>query len=180
MAITAPCAFVNPIGAVIIGGIAGILVIWSVLFVEKVLKVDDPVGAVSVHGVNGAWGCLSIGLFADGTYGGGLNGVATPPLGILYGGGIGQLVAEIIGVGANLLWVFPVALLFFFVVEKTMGNRTPASVEIDGLDVPEMGILGYVTEDTAAVQLAGQEILGSTSMKAKHVSVQEGVTAGKH
>ena len=76
VAITAPCAFVNPIGAVIIGAIAGVLVIWSVLFVERVLKVDDPVGAVSVHGVNGAWGCLSIGLFADGAYGAGWNGVA--------------------------------------------------------------------------------------------------------
>ena len=59
VAITAPCAFVNPVGAVIIGAIAGVLVIWSVLFVERVLKIDDPVGAVSVHGVNGAWGCLS-------------------------------------------------------------------------------------------------------------------------
>ncbi|HEY2155490.1 MAG TPA: ammonium transporter [Isosphaeraceae bacterium] len=180
VAITAPCAFVNPIGAVIIGGIAGILVIWSVLFVEKVLKVDDPVGAVSVHGVNGAWGCLAIGLFADGNYGGGLNGVATAPLGLLYGGGITQLVAEMIGVGANLLWVFPVALLFFFVVEKTMGNRTPASVEIDGLDIPEMGVLGYVNEDVQAVQFAGQEILGASAMKSKHAPVQEGVTAGKH
>ncbi len=110
----------------------------------------------------------------------GLNGVATAPLGIFYGGGISQLVAEMIGVGANLLWVFPVALLFFFIVEKTMGNRTPASVEIDGLDIPEMGVLGYVEEDVPAVQNAGQEILGSASMKAKHVSVQEGVTAGKH
>src|SRR5437868_2688931 len=69
VAITAPSAFVTPVGAVIIGGIAGVLVVWSVLFVEKVLKVDDPVGAVSVHGVCGAFGCLCIGLFADGKYG---------------------------------------------------------------------------------------------------------------
>ena len=89
VAITAPCAFVNPVGAVIIGAIAGVLVIWSVLFVERVLKVDDPVGAISVHGVCGAFGCLCIGLFADGKYGAGWNGVADKtPLGLFYGGGV--------------------------------------------------------------------------------------------
>jgi ammonium transporter, Amt family len=160
VAITAPCAFVNPLGAVIIGAIAGVLVIWSVLFVERVLKVDDPVGAVSVHGVNGAWGCLSIGLFATGEYGAGWNGVANlAPKGLFYGGGGAQLAAEAIGVLANFCWVFPVALLFFFVVEKTMGNRPSARAEIEGLDIPEMGLLGYMNEDARAVQLAGQEHL---------------------
>ncbi|MDR3633643.1 MAG: ammonium transporter, partial [Isosphaeraceae bacterium] len=160
VAITAPCAFVNPVGAVIIGAIAGVLVIWSVLFVERVLKVDDPVGAVSVHGVCGAFGCLSIGLFATGEYGMGWNGVADKaPLGLFYGGSAGQLIAEMIGVAANLCWVFPVALAFFFVVEKTMGNRVPAVVEIGGLDIPEMGVEGYVNEDSVAVQVAGQEHL---------------------
>src|SRR3954454_20818249 len=95
VAITAPCAFVNPIGAVIIGALAGILVIWSVLFVERTLKVDDPVGAISVHGVCGAFGCLCIGLFADGKYGSGWNGVAgKTPLGLFYGGGVEQLIAQ--------------------------------------------------------------------------------------
>ena len=74
VAITAPCAFVTPWAAVLIGVIAGVLVIWSCLFFERVVKVDDPVGAISVHGVNGAWGVLSLGLFADGTYGQGWNG----------------------------------------------------------------------------------------------------------
>src|SRR5213075_2779293 len=74
VAITAPCAFVAPWAAVLIGLIAGVLVIWSCLFWEKIVKVDDPVGAISVHGVNGAWGVLSLGLFADGTYGQGFNG----------------------------------------------------------------------------------------------------------
>jgi Amt family ammonium transporter len=160
VAITAPCAFVNPLCAVIIGTIAGILVIWSVLFIERVLKVDDPVGAVSVHGVNGAWGCLSIGLFANGEYGMGWNGVANKaPLGLFYGGGGGQLAAEAIGVLVNFAWVFSVSLLVFFLIEKTIGNRPSAKAEIEGLDIPEMGLLGYVNEDVRAVQLAGMEHL---------------------
>ncbi|QEH34033.1 Ammonia channel precursor [Aquisphaera giovannonii] len=158
VAITAPCAFVNPITAVIIGGIAGVLVIWSVLFVERVLKLDDPVGAISVHGVCGAFGCLMIGLFADGKYGAGWNGVADKaPLGLFYGGGVGQLTAQAIGVAANVLWVFPVAYISFFVIEKTIGNRVPAKDEIEGLDIPEMGVLGYVNEDPIIVKNAGAE-----------------------
>ncbi len=159
VAITAPCAFVNPIGAVIIGALAGVLVIWSVLFVERVLKVDDPVGAVSVHGVCGAFGCLSIGFLATGEYGGGLNGIAAAPTGLFYGGGASQLFAQLIGVLTNVLYVVPTAWLFFFIVEKTMGNRPPAVAEIAGLDIPEMGVEGYVNEDSVAVQVAGQEHL---------------------
>ena len=158
VAITAPCAFVNPVGAVIIGACAGILVIWSVLFVERVLKVDDPVGAVSVHGVCGAFGCLCIGLFADGKYGAGWNGVANKaPLGLLYGGGVEQLAAQAIGVLANILWVFPVAFVFFWMLDKVHGNRVRAADEINGLDIPEMGVFGYVNEDAIAVQQAGAE-----------------------
>ena len=129
---------------------------------ERVLKVDDPVGAVSVHGICGAFGCLCIGLFADGKYGSGWNGVADKtPLGLFYGGGVEQLAAEAIGVAANFLWVFPVAFLCFTVVEKTMGNRVTAKDEIQGLDIPEMGILGYVNEDPVIVQNAGQEHLNT-------------------
>jgi Amt family ammonium transporter len=162
VAITAPCAFVNPLGAVIIGLVAGVLVIWSVLFVEKVLKVDDPVGAVSVHGVCGAFGCLCVGLFADGKYGAGWNGVAKKtPLGLFYGGGAEQLLAQSIGVAANVLWVFPVAFLSFMIIEKTIGNRVPARDEIAGLDIPEMGIAGYIAEDPVIVQNAGHEHLST-------------------
>lgn len=152
VAITAPCAFVNPVGSVIIGAIAGVLVIWSVLFVEKTLKLDDPVGAISVHGVCGAFGCLCVGLFADGLYGAGLNGVATAPKGFFYGGGFGQLTAQSIGVVANICWVFPMAFLAFFIIDKTMGMRVSAKDEIEGLDIPEMGVLGYVNEDPIPVQ----------------------------
>jgi len=161
VAITAPCAFVNPVGAVIIGTVAGLLVIWAVLFVERVLKVDDPVGAVAVHGVNGAWGCLALGLFSTGEYGAGWNAVTTPVTGLFYGGGFSQLMAQFVGVGANLLWVFPSAYLFFTLTDVLMGNRVSARAEIEGLDIHEMGLAGYVNEDTVAVQIAGQEHLSS-------------------
>ena len=146
VAITAPCAFVDPVSSVIIGGIAGVLVIWSVLFFEKGLKIDDPVGACSVHGVCGAFGCLCIGLFANGEYGGGLNGVAAAPIGLFYGGGTGQLFAQLIGVATNILWVFPVSLLTFYLIEISIGNRPTAEAEIAGLDLPEMGVQGYVVD----------------------------------
>jgi len=182
VAITAPCAFVDPLAAVTIGGIAGVLVVWSVLFVEKVLKVDDPVGAVSVHGTCGAFGCLSIGLFANGEYGAGLNGVATAPKGIFYGGGIGQLLAEMIGVGTNILFVLPTALIFFWVVGKTVGNRTSAKAEIEGIDLSELGVLGYLNDDTRDVEIAGQEALNAAdAVHTKHhaAKVEHGVPAGK-
>ncbi len=99
VAITAPSGFVNPVGAVIIGLIAGVLVCLSVEFVEKVMKIDDPVGAISVHGTNGLWGVISVGLFADGksNYGGSWGGVNGNVTGLFYGDA-GQLVAQLIGV----------------------------------------------------------------------------------
>src|SRR6185369_9146349 len=97
VAITSPCAFVTPVGAFIIGLVSGVLVVESVFFFDK-RKIDDPVGAISVHGVNGAWGCLSIGLFADGTYGDGWNGVSGTVTGLFYGGGLSQFWAELVGV----------------------------------------------------------------------------------
>jgi ammonium transporter, Amt family len=161
VAITAPCAFVDPVGAVLIGAMAGVLVIWSVLFVERVLKIDDPVGACSVHGVNGAFGCLCLGLFATGTYGAGWNGVAGAPTGLFYGGGFKQLAAQAIGVLTNLVWVSLSAYVSFMIIEKTIGNRTEAKDEVDGLDIPEMGVLGYLNEDTHSVQIAGEEYLST-------------------
>ncbi len=142
VAITAPCAFVNSVSAVIIGAIAGILVVFSVLFVERTLKIDDPVGAVSVHGVCGAWGVLSLGLFADGVYGDGWNGVEGPVRGLLYGDA-GQFVAEVVGTVTCIVFVFVSFYVFFKVVEAVMGNRVPAEVEIEGLDGAEMGAMGY-------------------------------------
>ncbi|MGE5756321.1 MAG: ammonium transporter, partial [Planctomycetaceae bacterium] len=180
VAITAPCAFVNPLGAVLIGTIAGVLVVWGVLFIERVLKVDDPVGAVAVHGINGAWGCLSIGLFATGEYGAGWNGVAAAPLGLFYGGGLTQLAAEAIGVSVNFLWIFSLAYGFFWVLEKTMGNRVSALAEIEGLDIHEMGVAGYFHEETVAVQAAGQEHLATygPSVPGNKKSAEKGVPVG--
>ena len=100
VAITAPSGFVNTVSSAIIGLIAGCLVCISVEFVERVLKIDDPVGAISVHGTNGLWGVISVGLFADGAsnYGGSWNGVNGSVSGLFYGDP-GQLVAQLIGVG---------------------------------------------------------------------------------
>jgi Amt family ammonium transporter len=123
VAIAGPAAFVDSLGAVVIGTLAGVLVNGSALFVERVLTVDDPVGAISVHGICGGFGSLWVGLFANGTYGAGWNGVAAAPRGLFYGGGLGQLAAQMIGVAANFAWVFPVAVFCFWVVEKTIGNR---------------------------------------------------------
>jgi len=142
VAITAPCAFVNSVSAVIIGAIAGALVVASVFFVERVLKVDDPVGAVSVHSVCGMWGVLSLGLFADGVYGEGLNGVSGGVRGLFYGDPR-QFLAQSIGVVTCVVFVFGAFYAFFKLVDAVMGNRVSAEVEIAGLDLPEMGALAY-------------------------------------
>ena len=142
VAITAPCAFVNSVSAFIIGAIAGLLVCWSVFFVERTLKVDDPVGAISVHGTCGAWGVLSLGLFADGVYGDGLNGVTGTVKGLLYGDS-SQFFAQCIGTLTNFVFIFAISWLFFKVQELVMGIRVSAETEIEGLDIPEVGALAY-------------------------------------
>jgi ammonium transporter, Amt family len=142
VAITAPCAFVNGPASVLIGLISGVLVVEAVFFVETKLRIDDPVGAISVHGVNGAWGIIALGLFADGTYGSGWNGVAGPVRGLFYGDA-GQLIAQIIGILANIVYVGIMAFLVYKFIEMIVGNRVSPDVEIDGLDIPEMGAVGY-------------------------------------
>jgi Amt family ammonium transporter len=142
VAITAPCAFVNSVSAFIIGAVAGVLVCLSVFFVERTLKVDDPVGAISVHGACGAWGVLSLGLFADGAYGDGFNGVTGTVRGLLYGDA-GQFAAQCIGTLTNFVFVFVASWAFFKLCDMVMGLRVSPEVEIDGLDLPEMGALAY-------------------------------------
>jgi Amt family ammonium transporter len=142
VAITAPCAFVSAGGACIIGLISGLIVVESVFFFDKI-RIDDPVGAVSVHGVNGAWGCLSIGLFADGTYGDGWNGVAGTVKGLFYGGGLSQFWAELIGVVTCFVTLSILSLIVYYIAEALVGNRVSEEVELEGLDVPEMGVPGY-------------------------------------
>ena len=142
VAITAPCAFVDASAAFIIGLVAGLLVCVSVSFVENKLKLDDPVGAISVHGVNGFWGVISLGLFADGKYGDGLNGVAGGVRGLFYGDPT-QLYAQLVAIGVLIIWGFGVSFIFFKVLDKVWGIRTAPEVELEGLDLPEMGVLAY-------------------------------------
>jgi Amt family ammonium transporter len=142
VAITAPCAFVNPLAAFVIGAIAGVLVVVAAFFIERTLKIDDPVGAIAVHGVNGSWGVLSLGLFADGTYGDGWNGVAGPVKGLFYGDA-SQFLAQVIGTVTCFVWVFGMFFVFFKVTDMIWGIRLPQEVEVEGLDIPETGVYAY-------------------------------------
>lgn len=130
VAITAPCDGVSPIGAVIIGGFGGVLVVLSVLFLDYVLKIDDPVGAVSVHCVCGIWGTISWGLFSTSS-------------GLFYGHGFKQLGVQLLGAGAVAAWAFGLGLTLFFVLSKTVGLRVTAEEELKGLDIGEHGNEAY-------------------------------------
>ncbi|TCL58333.1 Amt family ammonium transporter [Hydrogenispora ethanolica] len=135
VAITAPCAYVPAWAAFLIGAIAGVLVCAAVWFVENVLKLDDPVGAVSVHGVNGMWGVLAVGLFADGSYGG--------VKGLLLNGDWGQFGAQLVALATLLVIIFPFAFLVLKILDWTMGLRVSAKDELAGLDMPVHGALCY-------------------------------------
>jgi ammonium transporter, Amt family len=151
VAITAPCAFVNATSAVIIGLIAGAIVCGGVLFNERVLKVDDPCGAVSVHGYCGWFGAVSVGIFADGVYGAGWNGVgATTYLGqagkgvtgLLYGD-TSQFLLQLGGATLCAVYAFGFTFVVFKVVNAIRSMRVSAEVELEGLDVPEFGMEAY-------------------------------------
>ncbi len=144
VAITAPSGYVSPVNGFIIGAVAGVLVPMSVWFFENVLKIDDPVGAISVHGVNGMWGQLAVGIFADGTanYGG------FAVKGLLYGDG-GQFVAQVIGAVVALVWAFGISWIFFKLLDMAMGIRVAKQDEISGLDLVELGAPAYWDGDEA-------------------------------
>jgi Amt family ammonium transporter len=142
VAITAPCAFVAPFAAAIIGTIAGLLVVAAVLWVERKAKVDDPVGAVAVHGANGLWGVLALGLFADGKYGDGLNGVAGGVTGLFYGD-LGQFMAQLTDAITIVVVCSLMTIAFFKICDKVMGIRSDEEAEISGLDMPELGAMAY-------------------------------------
>jgi ammonium transporter, Amt family len=168
VAITAPCAFVTAPSAVLIGGVAGVLVCWAVFFFERSLKLDDPVGAISVHGVNGLWGILSLGLLADGTYGEGFNGVKGGVTGLFYGDA-GQFVAQVIGGVANIVAVGVMTVVAWKITALvTRGHRVSAESEELGLDIPEMGSLAYpdTADLAAAVVLPGGAAKPVTSFAA--------------
>ena len=135
VSITAGTANVSPTSAVIIGAIGGIIVIYAVEFIDKILKVDDPVGAVAVHGVCGAWGTLAVGLFAQSAFGG-VNG-------LFYGGGFGQLTSQIIGVVWVFIWTFGTAMIMFKTIDLIIGLRASREDELKGMDLSEHGAEAY-------------------------------------
>jgi len=137
--ITAGCANVSPGSAIIIGGIAGVLVVLSVELIDKVLKIDDPVGAISVHGVCGAFGTLACGLFNAEA----VLGLGDANTGLLYGGGFAKLGVQLAGVGAAFAWAFGLGLLLFGTIKLTVGLRCSKEEEVKGLDVGEHGMEAY-------------------------------------
>lgn len=151
VAITAPCAFVDPWAAFVIGAIAGVVVVISVFFFEN-HGIDDPVGAISVHGINGLWGVISLGIFANGQYGAGWGGVVREEFvkaygsdgvrGLLYGDP-GQLVMQLINAAVVTVFAFVMGYVWFVISDKITPIRVPAEVEIEGLDGPEMGTVAY-------------------------------------
>ncbi|MEN6558566.1 MAG: ammonium transporter [Thermoguttaceae bacterium] len=141
VAITAPCAFVDSWAAVLIGGIAGVLVVLSVFFWER-RGIDDPVGAISVHGMNGLWGVISLGLFANGKYGAGWNSVEGGVRGALFGD-VSQLWAQLLDAAVVAVFGFVMAFVWFKLSNLITPIRVSPDTEIEGLDGPEMGALGY-------------------------------------
>ena len=132
VAITASCDTVSPVSAAIIGIIAGFVVVFGIEFIDKVLKIDDPVGAVGVHGLNGALGTICVGLFSDGT--------GTEGLGLFTGGGFHFLGVQLLGMVAVIAWVAVTMTVVFQVIKHTMGLRVSEDEEIAGLDIREHGI----------------------------------------
>lgn len=149
VAVTAPCAFISPTSAIIIGILAGIVVCCGVLFNDHVLKVDDPCGAVSVHGYCGLLGGLCLGIFADGTYGDGWNGVPGKVTGLLYGDSK-QFLCQLIGMSVCAAWAFGATFVVFKLVNAVKSMRVSPEVELEGLDVPEFGGLAYPDDVIAA------------------------------
>ncbi len=159
VAVTAPCAFVSPNSAVLIGVLAGLLVCGGVLFNERILKIDDPCGAVSVHGYCGWLGAVSVGIFADGTYGSGWNGVGAANYlgqagqgvtGLLHGD-LSQFECQLLGATLCAVWAFGATYGVFWVVNKVKSMRVSPEVELEGLDVPEFGMSAYPEDAMASI-----------------------------
>jgi len=148
VAITAGTANVSPGSAVMIGLVGGLVVVGGVLLLERVFKIDDPVGAVSVHGFAGAWGTLAVGLFAESAFGG--------VDGLFFGGGVGQLTTQFVGVIAAFAFVFPVSFIIFKVIDMTVGMRASDEDQIRGLDISEHAAAGY--PDFAPSVSAGEQM----------------------
>jgi Amt family ammonium transporter len=145
VAITGPCGAVTPVMSIIIGAIGGVIVVFSVLMFDK-LKIDDPVGAISVHGVVGVWGLLAIGLFAskDDAF------LLREDAGLFYGGGIEQLAVQALMAVIIIVWVGVASLIVFGAIKATIGLRVSEEEEVEGLDVPEHGLQGYAPDTVSA------------------------------
>ncbi len=136
VAITAGCASVSPASALIIGGLAGIIVVLSVGFIDNRLRIDDPAGAISVHGVGGAFGTIMVGIFAQSPYSAGASG-------LLFGGGLAQLAAQATGVAATFAFVFCTSFVAFKLIDMAIGLRVSKEEEVVGLDISEHGMVAY-------------------------------------
>ena len=156
VSITAGTGTITPVGSVIVGFLGGLLVVASVIFIDR-RGIDDPVGAISVHGICGVWGTLAVGLFA-------VNGDAFVdaafPLedgteysasGLFYGGGIDQLIVQLLGVLIVAAWVLTTSGILFYVLKQTLGLRVDEQEEMEGLDVHEHGAPGYGPDVTVSV-----------------------------
>ena len=160
VAITAPCAFVSPTSSVIIGSIAGLVVCGGVLLNDRVLKIDDPCGAISVHGFCGWLGAVCVGIFADGTYGAGWNGVGASSYlghagqgvtGLLHGD-TRQFLCQLFGATLCAVWAFGTTYAVFWVVNKVKSIRVAPEIELEGLDVPEFGFKSYPEDAAIALE----------------------------
>ena len=162
VAITAGCDCVTPVGAFFIGLVAGILVVLSVEFFDNVAKIDDPVGAISVHMANGIWGTIAVGLFSNGG-----NGVG---VGLFYGGGVSQLGIQLLGIVSVAAYVLVVMFIIFKLIDKIIGLRVPAEVEIDGLDIHEHGLVSaYAGFSISDATNSDMEINENTDLGEEHI-----------
>ncbi|MCI7814423.1 MAG: ammonium transporter [Robinsoniella sp.] len=176
VAITAGCDTVSPTSAAIIGIIAGFVVVYGIEFIDKVCKIDDPVGAVGVHGMCGALGTLCVGLFSDGT--------GTEWKGLFTGGGTHLLGVQFIGFAATAAWVVVTMVIIFQVIKHTIGLRVSADEEIAGLDIREHGLAtsyaGFVTQDTVSSLNSAPNVMGTkayaTSASATQTPAEKPVT----
>lgn len=164
VAITGPCAYVPLWAAVVIGLLAGLIMRGTIWLVECVFKVDDPLGAVSVHGANGLWGLMALGIFADGTYGG--------VKGLITGSGW-QLLAQFIAMATVIAWACAAGFAIFLTLKYTIGLRVPERVEIEGLDLHIHGVECYPVEARYAGAEAGAMEVALEKVVRKHIGIAE-------
>jgi len=157
VAITAGAANVSPTGAILIGFVAGPVLVFGLDFIERVLKIDDPVGAIAVHGFNGMWGTIAVGLFAMPAAG--LMTDMGEISGLFYGGGFSQLGIQMLGTTAVSVWAFATMFSLFYVMKATIGIRISAKEELEGLDISEHGTVSYPEFGPAATEPGSRTLM---------------------